>query len=65
MINLNFLQHGQIKKLKKSSVIKNVAYVTQEICGQLVTIQLSPPRNLRITNSEPKRHRPRAVLEEK
>jgi hypothetical protein len=54
MINLSFLQNGEIKSVKKSTVIKNVAYVTQVIGGQLVTIQLSPPRNLKVANKKRK-----------
>ncbi len=50
MINLQFLQNGELRSVRKNQVIKNVAYITQEIGGQLVTIQLSPPRNMRITN---------------
>lgn len=39
MINLAFLQTGQITKVRKNQVIKSVAYITQEICGQLVTVR--------------------------
>ncbi len=50
MINLQFLQNGELRCVRKNQVIKNVAYITQEIGGELVTIQLCPPRNMKITN---------------
>lgn len=50
MNNLYFLQNGQLRSVRKNQIIKNVAYITQEIGGQLITIQLSPPRNLKVTN---------------
>jgi hypothetical protein len=54
MVNLSFLQNGGIKSVRKNTVIKNVAYLTQVIGGQLVTIKLSPPRNLKVTNKKRK-----------
>ncbi len=50
MINISFLQNGQLRSVRKGQVIKNVAYITQEIDGELFTFQLSPPRNMKITN---------------
>jgi len=50
MINLHFLRNGELRSVRKNQVIKNVVYITQEIAGQLITIQLAPPRNMRITN---------------
>ncbi len=50
MTNLSFLQNGELTSVRKNKVIKNVAYITQIIGDQLVTIQLCPPRSLKVTN---------------
>jgi hypothetical protein len=46
---------GPIKTIKKNSVIKNVKYVTCIIGDREVTIQLDPPRNLKVNNRPSKR----------
>lgn len=53
-MNFIFDNLGQIKKLRKNSVIKNVKYITQLIGEEEVTIELNPPRNLKITNKAKK-----------
>jgi hypothetical protein len=50
MSELKDLQYGPLRSAKKNSVIKDVAFITQLVNGQLVTFQLVPPRNMKITN---------------
>lgn len=52
---MNFNDFQNIVKLKKRSVIKNVKYITQVIGGEEITIQLDPPRNLKINNKAKKK----------
>lgn len=57
--NLAFNSLGNIIKIKKSSIIKNVVFVSHLVGGELVTIKLDPPRNLKVNNSKMKTKRRR------
>jgi len=48
--NIEFLQTSQTVSVRKNRVIKNVAFIIQVIGGELITVELNPPRNLKITN---------------